>query len=432
MKSIIKKIRFFGFLISLLIAVILGINIFLNLDTERNAKIVNIAGKQRMLTQKITNELYILKVSNSLEFTKLDSLITEYETNLKYLRFGKESEKPIKITTIENQLIEINKLWVDYSNEIEKLKLELNNIKREREINSDLIEQILSVSDTVVSLLEKNNFSPKTINVAGRQRMLTQKMAYHNLQYLLGNQKFDYDKFQTSLEEYDETIKSFLHNEKIGKFKNLHEVIQVNFNFWQDTSRMLVNMVKTNRHINSIFEKVIDKNEKLITKADDIVSMYQRHFYEERTEFSSIQYFFALIAFVVVLSLASIINEIKRQFDKFLDKTKKLSEFDSEITKLETTGEKELDEASSNINTFIGKVEAAIISSDEAVKHSEKAIDEINNLVDAMEEKALNKEEMRSFSKNEDMAIQSSEELLQAVSILNKLKENLNNYKNTS
>lgn len=437
MKSIINKIRFFGMVITTLLVLILSINIYLNMDTEKNAKIVNIAGKQRMLAQKITNELYILKVSNSLDYQNLDGLIQAYIQNLDYLRFGDEKETPVVNEKIAGLREDLALKWSTYLNEVAGLKQELNTIRREREINADLVEQILMVSETVVDLLERNGFDSKMINIAGRQRMLTQKMAYHNINYLITGREYDYQQFTEAYTMYDQTLQSFYDDPRIKKIGDIHEVIAVNVNFWQDYARTLKKMIETNRTINTILKEIKSRNNDLILTADTLVSEYQNHFASQRTWFSYVQYIFSFIAFVVVLSLANIINDIKSHFDTFLLKTKNLTNFDkNESTKeyiLEKSGEAELDEASSNINAFITKVESAIICSDEAVRHSEKAIDQINALVDSMEERSGGKDTdnqtRRDLSRNEDMAIQSSEELLQAIAILNKLKENLSVYK---
>ena len=57
MKTITSKIKLIGGMLSFMIAIIVGITVYINHVSKQDSVVVNVAGKQRMLSQKITKEI---------------------------------------------------------------------------------------------------------------------------------------------------------------------------------------------------------------------------------------------------------------------------------------------------------------------------------------------------------------------------------------
>ena len=96
--------------------------------------------------------------------------------------------------------------------------------------------------------------------------------------------------------------------------------------------------------------------------------------------------------------------------------------------------EAELQEASSYLQTYINKVSSAMNNSEDAVKRAERAIGELQALSEDIEgviidlklDEATRRQLDQSVNQTEDIAIESSENLLHVTKMLKKLKENLN------
>ena len=58
--NISTKIKIIGILFALLMTSIIATTIYLNNKNEKDAMIINIAGKQRMLTQNISKNIFYL------------------------------------------------------------------------------------------------------------------------------------------------------------------------------------------------------------------------------------------------------------------------------------------------------------------------------------------------------------------------------------
>ncbi|HIM94364.1 MAG TPA: hypothetical protein EYM49_04930 [Campylobacterales bacterium] len=152
---------------------------------QQSGIVINLAGKQRMLTQKMSKEaLFIAKGINvEANTASLKKTAELFDKTLKGLVAGDETLKLPKTTDkdILAQLEKVSKLWEGLKPSIEKVangksdKATLEAIAKE---NIPLLKNM----NQAVQMYTKANGSTiapekaKTINLAGKQRMLTQKM----------------------------------------------------------------------------------------------------------------------------------------------------------------------------------------------------------------------------------------------------------------
>jgi|Wag4MinimDraft_16_1082657.scaffolds.fasta_scaffold00463_2 diguanylate cyclase (GGDEF)-like protein len=90
-----------------------------NIQSKRD-RVINIAGRQRMLTQKMTKE--ILLISNG-DFSpeKLLNTINEFQNNLEDLKYGNADRNitPTENKKIMNQQQKVTKLWKEFKTKIQ-------------------------------------------------------------------------------------------------------------------------------------------------------------------------------------------------------------------------------------------------------------------------------------------------------------------------
>jgi len=149
---------------------------------QQSGAVINLAGKQRMLTQKMSKEaLFMAKGVDAKEsLTKTANL---FDKTLKGLVAG---DADLKLPKTEDkdilaQLETVTKLWTPFKENIDKViagksdKATLEAIAKE---NLPLLKEM----NKAVGMYAKASGSKldpekaKTINLAGKQRMLTQKM----------------------------------------------------------------------------------------------------------------------------------------------------------------------------------------------------------------------------------------------------------------
>jgi hypothetical protein len=208
-----------GQLLTLLL--LLPISLFALTDKEL-AISIDLSGKQRMLTQKMTKESFLIKFSFEKEknIEKLKSSSELFNKTLKGLIEGDETLGLVdfKDKKITNQLKKVEKLWIPFYESLKDVmegkatqktyeNLELNNIPLLQEINKTV---------TLYSEKKSSNFKlGHDVNLAGKQRMLTQKMAKDLLILNSGLKVNAYKKdFKVANRLFTKTIKGLLVGDK--------------------------------------------------------------------------------------------------------------------------------------------------------------------------------------------------------------------------
>ena len=194
------------------------------LSDKELAHSIDLAGKQRMLTQKMTKEALLIrsKIDTQENIQKLKASSSLFDKTLKGLMKGDKSLNlvPIDDAKVQAQLQAIQKLWEPFYKHIQEIinnkandksyaYLESNNLKLLKEMNKAV---------SLYSSQDKSNGSfalANDINLAGKQRMLTQKMA-KDLLFINNNfKKEEYLKdFQNSRKLFTKTLEGLYNGNK--------------------------------------------------------------------------------------------------------------------------------------------------------------------------------------------------------------------------
>jgi hypothetical protein len=255
-------------------------NITSSQTKQQSANIINISGRQRMLTQKMSKEaLFIAKkinieknIQNLKETTKL------FESRLQSLINGDVNLSIPKTTDRETlaQLTKVSALWT-------LLKLNMNQVierKATKEtfkaIASDNIFLLKSMEEAVEMYTIKSNFyktDPKLaeqINLSGRQRMLTQKMTK---ELLLVANDINIDENRKNTQKtgtlFEVTLKELMDNTKDEEItKQLYVVAEE----WAKY-RTIIKMVNTSENSLNRLDKL---NMPLLKEMNIAVEMYEK------------------------------------------------------------------------------------------------------------------------------------------------------------
>jgi len=194
------KLKVIGGLLSLMIFLIIGLTVTMNERSKKDSLIINIAGKQRMLSQKMTKEIFFLRHRDGHDFRALDAAVVLFENNLNDLRFG-NSDRGIyspQNSAIKEKLEEVGLKWEPFRNELERVKVGILGVKNDKEILSRRIENLLAMSDNIVQEMVKRDLKAEYIDLSGRQRMLSQRMGLFMERYLRTDNQEDYLLFTAS------------------------------------------------------------------------------------------------------------------------------------------------------------------------------------------------------------------------------------------
>ena len=158
--NISTKIKIIGILFALLMTSIIATTIYLNNKNEKDAMIINIAGKQRMLTQNISKNIFYLYSNPKSSQNELDSSIEEFIYNLESLKGGNSLSKLKESPNIQidRQMLQIEYLWSIFYQNIVKFKELIHNNTNQKELQNivniiyETNPELLYEVDALVSL----------------------------------------------------------------------------------------------------------------------------------------------------------------------------------------------------------------------------------------------------------------------------------------
>jgi len=153
---------------------------------EDGANRVNVSGRQRMLSQRMAKAACFISVGHKPESyaDMLQAARNDFSTALFGLRFGNDSLRLLRPgnPTVERVFTPVVETWGPFSEAVDQLVADPTNQDAIAHIAKSNV-QLLKFSNDAVTLMADvyggSAISPEvanTINVAGRQRMLSQRM----------------------------------------------------------------------------------------------------------------------------------------------------------------------------------------------------------------------------------------------------------------
>ena len=435
--KISSKIHFIGGMLSLIVITNIVLTIYLNKKQEGDSYIINIAGRQRMLSQKITKEIFYIKSSENFDFQNLNEDIESFEKNLYILIEGNKKLGVYKPPNkdIKNKLNLVLELWKPFKEKILQLEKDIKGVKKDKEVMMNKFDNILKISDKVVKKMVKFKLPGSYIDLSGRQRMLSQRMGLYLVRYIDTFSQNYYYTYYEAMKMYDRTIQSFINDKIVKEKKELYKSVSNNYEYWKKFKLYINNLIAKETKIDTNMTYIHNNNTKLLKTMDEAVWLYTDYSREKTNFIKNFLYISGVLALFIIFFTYFTARALERHMENFVKRAKELSTIDP-ITQntplmVDMCGEDELKEASSHINKFADRVKNAFEHSSEALKRAEFAAKELQNIADNIEVALdeLGVKERDNFGKNiddtEDIAIESAENLIQVSKMIQKLKNNL-------
>lgn len=302
---------------------------------------------------------------------------------------------------------------------------------------------MLSVIATTIYLNAKNKKDALIINIAGKERMLTQRIS-KNIFYLYHNDSKDQTELDSATEEFIYNLNSLKNgNPLIGISKvpteNIAnqiakvEILWNNFNNNVQRFKALHIFREENNNeeiIKNIVTAIYNTNNNLLQEVDNLVTMYTQHSESKTESIKYFQYIFGFMILTLMIYSLSQLRAMEKNAKKFFEYSKQLVQADVQhLEPIQIEAEKEIVQATDTINCFIDKVNSAMNYSAEAIEQSKNAsakLEEITDEFDKVLDELNNSNDIsQQLDKSEDMVIQSQEDLINSTHKLQELKEEL-------
>ena len=182
----------------LLIVGLLTLNFYISAQFEADSFEINMAGRQRMLSQRTAKALKDVILTQqkggdvSIPYNELQTAFTLFDTTLDGFDVGGAVTDPrgqpatldaVSVPAGRQAVDSAKTLWQEYRTSVQEV---LNSEPADLQILSDSIKQLNDVNEPLLASmnnltrsLEQAGQDGVLINIAGRQRMLSQKMTKH-------------------------------------------------------------------------------------------------------------------------------------------------------------------------------------------------------------------------------------------------------------
>ncbi len=220
----------------LIVFLLTGTLFAIEIDSAEHA--VDVAGKQRMFTQKMLKDYAMIGMENSFGNPKEDliKIMENFENHLEALHNYTKNKK-IKISTEK-----IKKIWLPIK---KKLKSEPRK-EFVRKLQEDL-ELLLKESNYTTNLFAKDTGekSGEIIDISGRQRMLSQRIAglYMLKVWGVDNKKFE-EKMKSSMKLFKDSLERLTKSDlNTVEIRELLTQVEKSFMFFEIMNRSLQTFV---------------------------------------------------------------------------------------------------------------------------------------------------------------------------------------------
>lgn len=147
MQSITTKVRWIVAILSINLITIIMVDIWLNIDQKYDAKVINIAGKERMLSQRTVLELHRLLVDEAGAYEKLQSARKEFDQNFKKLSVITTGYQGFPNAQIEATMLDVREHWSRMGELIDRYLVGDHNLYD--------LKAIYDNGDSTLSLMDK-------------------------------------------------------------------------------------------------------------------------------------------------------------------------------------------------------------------------------------------------------------------------------------
>ena len=161
---------------------------------EADAATINVAGRQRMLSQRVAKEALLVQAGMEQE-AGVNKTIELFESSMHMLRNGDPEHGivPPMTSEIEAQLSKVNELWSEYRAGIQKLLTADSNLRSEENVGliRDLYQRspiILKEMNTAVKMMETASNANVTVNMQISLGLILTLMLLSGILYLYVNQ----------------------------------------------------------------------------------------------------------------------------------------------------------------------------------------------------------------------------------------------------
>jgi hypothetical protein len=262
------------------------------LTTKQLAVSINLAGKQRMLSQKMTKEALLVKagIDKKENLKKLKSSRDLFDKTLKGLQHGDKSLKlkKCKNSAVQDQLKTVQKIWKTFDKQIQKVlnnKADKSTYKKLQSQNMTLLKEMNKAVTLYVKQSKKGTSTrAQAVNLCGKERMLTQKIA-KDLMFIANNidVKNNSKDLKKTAKLFEKILKGLQHGDSsLGlegtKLPKIQKQLKVGEKLFKEIKPTFKKSIKNKKTA----QKTITKLDTLLVEMNKAVTLFEKSIKKEK------------------------------------------------------------------------------------------------------------------------------------------------------
>ncbi len=204
-------VKLYGLVLALLLAFAGVMNFTIStLDDQKNdSTVINLAGKQRMLTQKLSKAVMELQLGNPEKAKEVRAIQENFSKVLNGLQKGDAELKlpPAETTAIAGKLGEVDKKWDIFQKNVDSFVDNWGKVQTNLQAVVDTNVSLFKEANQVVMAMGKV-MDASTVSFCGRLRAITQRVSKATLEYVF----FKDEKYKAEAIKFTELQDKILDN----------------------------------------------------------------------------------------------------------------------------------------------------------------------------------------------------------------------------
>jgi len=264
---------------------------------------INLAGKQRMLSQMIAKDLllYQANIEPKRALKSLTNSVKLFDKTLNGLYNGEKDLKLVgtKLPKIINQLNVVKKNWKevkpllpkalkDTKNQnltkkviagLDKTKTEMNKAVILYTLSLNRVKQVVKLNSIISGFMQKKSNSKHLINLAGRQRMLTQRISKLAIECILRLIPDSCVRLEQFVKLYQKTLLGFKNGDKelgLEAQKDSKAIAQIDklIKIWKPFADAAMKVQNSGGKDKEALEYILTHNEELLKESNHLVKIF--------------------------------------------------------------------------------------------------------------------------------------------------------------
>ena len=267
---------------------------------------INLAGKQRMLTQKMAKD--ILRYKNNLDakeaLKSLTGSVKLFDKTLEGLYNGNKELNLVgtNLPKIRNQLDIVKSRWSEAKGLIGKAIKSKNDKEVVKELISKLDEtkvqmnkavvlytkslnrqkQFLAINSIINGFMHKKGSKKHLINLAGKQRMLTQRISKLSIECALNLRADSCRKLNDFTALYEKTLNGFLNGDKdleLDSSKKINEIMKIEQikKLWKPFKESVNKIENSKGKDKKALKFILNNNVELLKESNELVTIFVKN-----------------------------------------------------------------------------------------------------------------------------------------------------------